>query len=77
VQTPRRIELDPASAPREVAALISALPQIAGEIEKMKVDPALVSRALAQLTEYSDVVDWAAADTPRRPHTQRKSHLAP
>ena len=49
VQTPRRIELEPASAPREVAALAGALPAIAVAIERLDVDPALVTRALAQM----------------------------
>ena len=49
VQTPRRIELEPASAGREVAALADAWPSIADEVGKIAADPALVARALAQL----------------------------
>ncbi len=51
VQTGRRIEVDPASAPREVAALVDRWPAIVQEIRAQALDPAVIARALARLGE--------------------------
>jgi len=49
VQSARRIELDPAAAGREIAALVDALPVIVADIRRMEAPPAVIARALAQL----------------------------
>lgn len=51
VQAGRRIEVDPASAPREVAALVDRWPAIVQEIRAQALDPAVIARALARLGE--------------------------
>jgi len=49
LQTGRRVELRPGSAAAELARLLERWPAVVAEVERMDVDAALRTRALAQL----------------------------